>query len=73
MSGEIVNLANVRTQRVAAMTATRAASDAAELAAMRAVGKLVDTIAADKASGKLQTSEAYLAQLFNRETKRCST
>jgi hypothetical protein len=67
-SAEIVDFANARIQRAAAVTAARAASDAAELAAMFAVGKLVETIAADKASGKLSAPEVYLAR-FNQEKR----
>jgi hypothetical protein len=64
---EIIDLANVKTQRAAAAVAARVASDAAELAAMRAVGKLLDTIAADKARGTLASPDEYLARLFNQE------
>jgi hypothetical protein len=67
MSAGIVDLANAKSQRAAVAAAARAASDAAEFAAMRAVGKLVDTIAADKASGNLSTPDEYLARLFNQE------
>jgi hypothetical protein len=64
---EIIDLANVKTQRAAAAVAARAASDAAELAAMFAVRKMVDAIAADKARGKLASPGEYLARLFNQE------
>jgi hypothetical protein len=63
---QIVDFASVKTQRASAVAAARAASDAAELAAMFAVGELVDQIAADKASGHLSTPERYL-KMFNQE------
>jgi hypothetical protein len=71
MTTAIVDLATVRSQRAAAVAAARAVSDAAELAAMFAVRKLVDTIADDAARGKLSTPDGYLKMLFNQErTKR---
>jgi hypothetical protein len=60
MSATILDLANARTQRAAAVAAARAASDAVELAVMHAVKQLVDKIAADKANRRSSTPEEYL-------------
>jgi predicted negative regulator of RcsB-dependent stress response len=68
MQAQIIDFASVKIQRASAVAAARAASDAAELATMLAVKKMVDKIAADKASGHLSTSVQYrkaFAHLFN--------
>ena len=64
MGGNVIEIASVKARHRAA----RAASDASELAMMHAVKKMVDKIAADKASDHLSTSVQYLktfAHLFN--------
>src|SRR5258708_40052340 len=61
MAGDVIEMSSVKAQLgQACMTAA-----AAELATMLAVKKMVDTIAADKASGNLSAPEEYLAYLFN--------